>query len=201
MANLTIILSVIAIDEEMQLFNVYDFNNSPLQIFEVDPNGKRLETTPYILLKKDDILQFSNLDYANMVKALKKIALTESFSSRVLELLLNLLLAYDESEKKDALLLDAIIEIADWLDQNDLYLSKNIRKLNLLQAIKRKRLLEDEEKQYLRMLVESKPGDEAIYVGAYLLLDDLETAKKHYERMEKNKQESFRNFPIYNFFK
>ena len=51
------------------------------------------------------------------------------------------------------------------------------------------------------MLVESKLEYESTYVGAYLLLGDLEVAQVHYECMDKKEHESFRNFPIYNFFK
>ena len=115
---------------------------------------------------------------------------------QLLGLLLNLLLAYDESEKKDAILLDAAIEIADWLNKNDPHLTDNIGTLNYFQAIKRKRPLEKEERQQLRMLVESKPEYESTYVGAYLLLDDLEAARVHYECMDEKEQESFQHLPI-----
>lgn len=195
-ANLTIILCVICRDAEKQLYNVYDFNDPPIKLFDTGPNEVKMETTPYILLKKDDILQFSNLDYGNMVNSLKSLPLTDKYSSRVLGLLLNLLSAYDESEKKDAILLDAAIEIADWLNKNDPHLTDNIGTLNYFQAIKRKRPLEKEERQQLRMLVESKPEYESTYVGAYLLLDDLEAARVHYECMDEKEQESFQHFPI-----
>lgn len=195
-ANLTIILCVICRDAEKQLYNVYDFNDPPIKLFDTGPNEVKMETTPYIILKKDDILQFSNLDYGNMVNSLKSLPLTDKYSSRVLGLLLNLLLAYDESEKKDAILLDAAIEIADWLNKNDPHLTDNIGTLNYFQAIKRKRPLEKEERQQLRMLVESKPEYESTYVGAYLLLDDLEAARVHYECMDEKEQESFQHLPI-----
>ena len=61
--------------------------------------------------------------------------------------------------------------------------------------------MEKEERQQLRMLVESKLEYESTYVGAYLLLGDLEVAQVHYECMDKKEHESFRNFPFYNFFK
>ena len=46
------------------------------------------------------------------------------------------------------------------------------------------------------MLVESKLEYESTYVGAYLLLGDLEVAQVHYECMDKKEHESFRKIMI-----
>ncbi len=77
----------------------------------------------------------------------------------------------------------------------------DIRILNKLQVIKRQRTLDDKEKQELFHIIESSNSKEEILIGAYLLLDQQNMAKFHFEKLDKQFQKEFKKYPIYHFWK
>jgi hypothetical protein len=71
--------------------------------------------------------------------------------------------------------------------------------LNKYQLIRRKRDFTPVELRKLHALIESGNQREDVFVGTYLLLGNQEAAKMHFEKMDSETQNNFRQFPIFKF--
>jgi hypothetical protein len=112
-----------------------------------------------------------------------------------------MLAAYDESKDKRKDIIEAAIKLAEWIRNEDTFCSADLKMLNHLQAIKRIRELNtDERRQVIELIERSDDPEERVYVGAYLLLDQQEAAQMHFDRMDSMEQEHFLSYPIRRFF-
>lgn len=108
--------------------------------------------------------------------------------------------AYDESKDKRKDIIEAAVELAEWIRNEDTFYPANLKMINHLQAIKRIRELDADERRQITELIERGTGlEERVYVGAYLLLDQQEAAQMHYARMDSMEQEQFMRYPIRRF--
>lgn len=73
-------------------------------------------------------------------------------------------------------------------------------RLNKIQIIKRQRPLNDDEKFELKNLLKSETTDET-KLGILILLDAHIEAELTFERLAKEQQEVFSNYPIFKFYK
>lgn len=80
-------------------------------------------------------------------------------------------------------------------------LGHNVKLLNKLQLIKRKRVFTYEERQLLLNMEENSPESDDIRVGIYLLLDDHERAERYYQKLDEKTKTAFMQYPIYKFWK
>ena len=78
-------------------------------------------------------------------------------------------------------------------------MDKNIKKLNALQVIKRKRNLDKNEIRTLYSIAEDTTICEDCRVGAYVLLGQQTAAEIHFEKLSKDQQKNFKTYPIYHF--
>ena len=69
--------------------------------------------------------------------------------------------------------------------------------LNMLQVAKRKRELTLDEVRYLINLTESDTANREVKVGAYILLGNSIATQVHLEKMGKEEQQRFKEYPIY----
>lgn len=198
-ANLKILVCAIKRENKDGLYDIYGFADSPLEIRTSSEDGQGVPTTVYAMLDKEGILKCSNIDYDDMLESVCKMPLSNRSSDAITNLLLNLLRAYDESKPKREEILDAAINISEWIKLNDKYTPPTVAMLNYYQTIKRKRVLTSEEIKGLLSIIENKQEKEEFYVGAYLLLDKLEAAKAHFDLMAEEVQQTFRDYPIYHF--
>jgi hypothetical protein len=110
------------------------------------------------------------------------------------------LYAYDESGRKE--ILNTAKAFAEWLiSTDDTMLTYEIKKLNLLQIIKRERKFNIEEIKALFAITENSATREEMLVGAYLLLDNQVAAELHFDCLDPMEQENFKEYPIYKFWK
>ena len=93
-------------------------------------------------------------------------------------------------------LLDKAIELSEWIYSNCISLPMEIKLINKLQAIKRKRSLNMEELAELEVLSIQK-NDAEVNTAIYLLLENVEKANIYYKQIEKKK--AFKSFPIFKF--
>lgn len=200
-SNLTILLCIQAIDGDSKKYRLYDFNNCPVKIGVPNDDGDIVPSSIYTILAKENILKCCNINYQKMLAQLKTTPSSEKQSAYVVLLLLEMLLAYDESEDKRKDILNAALEMASWIKKEDVYTEEAIRTLNYYQAIKRTRSLTDAERCTLLKITESTSASEPIYTGAYLLLDEQSAARSHFERMDLETQETFKHYPIFRFWK
>lgn len=100
--------------------------------------------------------------------------------------LLEILRAYDEQEQKDPLLLNFAEKVCDWLQSKDLS-DVEILLLNKMQITKRQRHLKPSEIVELAKLT-SPTCPPNIRCGAYLLLEDMDSAQKCFDELDKDTQ-------------
>lgn len=149
-------------------------------------------TSPYVFLKREDILKLSNIDYKAVYKSIKRFHADEHCGA-VNRLVLEMLHAYDE--KQDKALLNATIRIAKWLSHekpDDPYYL-----INWYQSVYRKNK-KDKRIDRIKMqnLVDSSEND--IQIGAAIVIGKHELARELIAQMPQKKQKEFLDFPIMN---
>lgn len=195
--NLSIIAYLKEVDGKNKQYQIFDFNHAPTKVSAEDRDGKLVPSSLYVILKRDALLEYSNIDYQAMLTQMKSVPFSEVFSSQATNLLLEMLDAYDKSNGKRKDIIAAAVELAEWLRKEDTFCTEDLRIINHLQAIRRTRVLSLEESHQLIELVENgKCMEERVYVGAYLLLDQQDAAQLHFMRMTEEEKKQVLQYPI-----
>ena len=200
-ANIKILLCAIESAEQKGMFNVYSLQDAPVVAKAKGDNGEEYLVSFYALLSKDAITQCCNIDFDVMLEQIQSIPLSQKYSEKLNQLLLQLLLAYDESNPPRGDVLSAALKLSEWLKNNDSFSEKEILTLNYYQTVKRVRSLNELEVQELLHITENHPIREDFYVGAYILLENYTAAKIHFDKMPADLQEVFRSYPIFHLWK
>lgn len=195
-ANITVKLCVLPDDKRKNYRRIFGYSDAPVGFRVKDKFGNNIEVSYHVCLRKESMLKCCNIDYSSIVRQVKTIPDSEEYSNALVNLLLEMLRAYDESENSRKDILDGAIELADWLRSTDTHTDQDLLDLNYFQALKRSRELGVREIQTLHSIIEGNPIRKDVYVGAYLLLDDYASARKHFASMETAEQERFMSFPI-----
>ena len=154
--------------------------------------------TSHFLMMDKAAFTCSNVNYQNIEDDLLSTKLTPLLIEPATRLLLEMLKAYDDRPEKTAELLQLIEKTYKWIEQSNLEKSSDIMTLNRLQIAKRKRKLDISEMLELGELIKADaPAN--IRCGAYLLLDDNESAQKNFNEMLPKQQKEFLTFPICHF--
>lgn len=200
-SNITVMLSFFSC-EEAGTYQIYDFFRTNHSIGYKDQNGDMQPISQFAILNKEDYLNLSNIKFDVLLPSYQSIKNNPYIYERVNMVLLDLLSAYDESENKRKEILNTAKAFAVWLmDTDDTMLAYEIKKLNLLQTIKREREINNEELKALVAIIENNATREDTLVGAYLLLNNQVAAEMHFDRLEPTEQENFKEYPIYKFWK
>ena len=198
-ANLELLLWVVPTEENSEYYNIYDFNYVPLIYREFDKNDKEYPSTHFVMLNKDAMLKYCNIDYNALLDAVQHVPFSKDYSHSLNALLLEMLKAYDESKNSRIELLSTATTLALWIKDSDPYTEHPIAILNYLQSVKRSRTLTSTEQVEILSLIEAAQDNESIYVGAYLLLDNPVAAKIHFDKLPEESQKFFESCPIYHF--
>lgn len=198
-SNITVKLCALPDEKKKDYCQLYAYSNAPIGFSVKDDKGNNIEVSYHVCLRKESMLRCSNIDYSAIIRQVKTIPSSEEYSSALVNLLLEMLRAYDESNSSRTDILNGAIELADWLRSSDNHTTQDLLDLNYYQAVKRSRALVGREIQALHSIIEGNPIRKDVYVGAYLLLDDHESAMKHYDSMDHNEQDEFLTFPISHF--
>ena len=198
-ANLELLLWVVPTEENSEYHNIYDFNYVPLIYREFDKNDKEYPSTHFVMLNKDAMLKYCNIDYNALLDAVQHVPFSKDYSHSLNALLLEMLKAYDESKNSRIELLSTATTLALWIKDSDPYTEHPIAILNYLQSVKRSRILTSTEQAEILSLIEVAQDNESIYVGAYLLLDNPVAAKIHFDKLPEESQKFFESCPIYHF--
>lgn len=198
-ANLELLLWVVPTEENSEYYNIYDFNYVPLIYREFDKNDKEYPSTHFVMLNKDAMLKYCNIDYNALLDAVQHVPFYKDYSHSLNALLLEMLKAYDESKNSRIELLSTATTLALWIKDSDPYTEHPIAILNYLQSVKRSRTLTSTEQAEILSLIEAAQDNESIYVGAYLLLDNPVAAKIHFDKLPEESQKFFESCPIYHF--
>ena len=198
-ANLELLLWVVPTEENSEYYNIYDFNYVPLIYREFDKNDKEYPSTHFVMLNKDAMLKYCDIDYNALLDAVQHVPFSKDYSHSLNALLLEMLKAYDESKNSRIELLSTATTLALWIKDSDPYTEHPIAILNYLQSVKRSRTLTSTEQAEILSLIEAAQDNESIYVGAYLLLDNPVAAKIHFDKLPEESQKFFESCPIYHF--
>jgi hypothetical protein len=200
--NIVLILVFQETSEGSGEYNIFNFFRSNLVLmYDRLGSDDKYITSQYSILQKNDYLQISNIDYDAILPSYQALLKNNpAIFDRANMDMLNMISAYDEN--KNAKLLEVAKSFAEWiLNEDKDVLPYDIKLLNLLQIVRRKRELNIDEVKQLCAITENSLTSEDVKVGAYLLLDNQMAAQIHFEILDKEMQEAFKTYPIFAFLK
>ena len=150
------------------------------------------------MMDKTAFTNSSNIDYQCIENDLLATKLTPLLINPATLLLLEMLKAYDEQPDKLTKLLHLAEKTCTWIEKSDVEDGSYTMVLNRMQIAKRQRKLNVSEMLELAQIIESESTAD-IRCGAYLLLDDGESAQKCFNEMPTEQQKEFLKFPICRF--
>lgn len=178
-------------------YYVYDFFDFQLEIRYKDEKNEIRKTSQYPMLKADDYTEIANIRLNVLLPSYKRYENDSHTYTLGNCALLNLLSAYDKSLKTE--FLETAKEFSDWLIEGDSKDSYKLHLLNKLQIIKRERELSKEEKNELIEIINKNNLEDALLVGAYLLLESQDLAGFYFKKLTHKEKENFKQYPIYRF--
>ena len=186
---------VLLIKEKEGLIKDYNYFEEIKESFECILGDKLYKFSPYITLKKEELIKALNMNTRTIEKSIKKIY-TPELSEYYNSFLLEVFKAYDETkETKWLKLAEMIITliISKEKENNNIYI------INKYQILKRKRKLTDKEKNKLKAIYDS---DDNIMIKAScaILIGNSYDFKFNFEKLKKKEKEEFQKYPIYNLF-
>lgn len=179
-------------------YRIYDFFGNRFDVKWAPEGMEPVEVSQFMMMRPDDYLTLDNLDLEKVVENFKIIPPSTTHFELSNNCMLSMLNAYDKAPNPE--LLNAARQMNVWLGQNTDFLSSEIVTLNRLQIELRERPLEFSEKQELYTIA-TTAKDEFQRLGAFLLLDEQEEARKIFDTLEEDRLNLFKGFPIYKFYK
>lgn len=165
------------------------------------PEGK-LEECIYSGLQRGILVDCDNVPYSDVIPSYESLkAVNPHIYERGNLFLLELIAAYDKTtdEVKKKVMYDAAIVISNWLLDKDSG-NQELHVLNKYQILKRNANLNDEQKEELKNIQMENASDDEIAYAASLLLDDKTSTEYHWNRLDKETQEFYKErMPIYKF--
>lgn len=178
-------------------YNLWDYFNKHINVYFLDEKQESIPASQYSILKANDFLTVNNLNLQKVIDDFKQIEPSQLLAESGNEVMLEMLKAYDQSQNAELFL--AIKQMSNWLKTLDGYLNSNAILINDLQIIRRERKLTYQEKEKLHQIVDST-DDISFKIGALILLDEQEEAKKHLSTMDPINKEKFTSYPIFRFY-
>ena len=158
----------------------------------------RLETSIFSILEKDDYINVSNINQEIILDSYRRLSNFDHIYQIAVLDMLKMLLAYDNKPSKE--LFSLIKDISDWIfEESKDNIPIEIKLLNRLQIIKRERDFNEGEKAQLVQLNEN--SDVECKLAANILLGYKDAARIYFNKLSKERQEIFKSFPIYRFYK
>ena len=175
---------------------VHDFNsycNGNFIIYSKDEKPEEGDPASfYLLLEIDDIINCCNI----RLKAIYEDVIRHSHSNKSdeLTLLFVLKIIHGFDIIKDEEFLKYADKLLNWLMEGDI--DKVIIKINKLQIARRRRKLNNDEIEEL-VVLKRLNSDNFLLCGINILLEDCNEFEKCFNKLSKEKQKRFREFPIY----
>lgn len=153
------------------------------------------------LLKEEDFLKLSNIDYDYIVKEYEELAPQDCQIYLMANETLNMLLtAYDKKPKE--IFLDTANRISQLMLKGDTpWFSESSKLLDVYQIIRRKRKLTKEDEDIVYGIAEKDSTILFDRMCAYLLLGEKKIAKRLYKNLTSEEQEIFNGSPLHRFWK
>ncbi len=163
-------------------------------------SGNDILSSPFLPLCKNDFFEISNINYGIIVESFEKcLGSDPNALTHAHKFLIEMLKAYDSMEDKKHVILKSCKELAKWLLDNDREENfLEIHQIDLLQITKRERSLNEQELEIVYNILDSQ-NDNLFKFVCYVLLDDVNSAKRYYRQLESDTQINLKNYPIYYF--
>lgn len=188
------------VKEKKGVYKIYDFFKTECSLIYENESGQKLPISQYALLCDEKLINIDNIRYDVLLPSFKKVKRHSETIERANWFLLELLKAYDKSQKTE--IIKTATDFSKWImTANDDELPYDIRLLNHLQTIKRQRELNIYEVKELFHIIENQSTRTDILVGAYLLLDQQVLAELYFDQLDQQIQEEFVKYPIFKFWK
>ena len=179
--------------EKFDLFGYYD---APIVFKGWTKDKIEFDSSYFLMLTKNEMLKNTNIDLPEIIKRIKKISITAEYIDHVTSFLLELIKVYDETGNEEYF--QSAMGLCEWIKGKDQNKSNPVHFINKCQLLKRKEMLTDKEINRLnRIAVESE--DLSLKIGALILADKVDEAKKIYAMLDKRVQEIFVDYPICRF--
>ena len=192
-ANLKIIL--LFREKEDGSYEVKDFIRTNIEC-KIDREGN-FPTTQFSILNADDFLSVDNLDWKIIEDGFKSFDNQGHYERMVLSSL-ELLKAYDKNHEKIQCLVMAK-NFCEWLLNKDP--NNVIYKVNLLQCIKRSRMLNDTEYEQIEECLQKKGIDKMLKVALNILMGNKDNANRIINTLSNEDKRILENYPIYQLYK
>lgn len=184
--NLRLLLFAIADKKNEHCYEIRSFSDMRNIVTTEDGN----QTTPFVGLSEDQIMNVDNINYENFFQQLENIPLSESHIKGVTHLFFRMLLAYDKSGDKRPDILNVAIQLAEWLEVHDPYSDHIYKTLNKMEAIKRSRELNEQENEELFGIAEQAELLPIYRSLAYALLGEQRSADRFFKKVPADIQKS-----------
>ena len=149
----------------------------------------------YVLLQPEWLEEIDNIDFTRIGQSVIQFPFSGFYEERVTYLALELLKYFDLNP--ESVILDAVIELLDYLQEHD---DSEMTRINRIQTEKRRRELNEDEITYL---VSMKSSDNSLeyQLAACILLESNIEAQMIYRKMREEERELFEQYPIMNLWK
>lgn len=189
--SLKLFLLRIRIDENNVTYkNPFEMNNANCEM-SISEDGDRFQSSLFVKFSEKDFLKYDNLDYIAMAKAIVSIKYSDLYGEAINNFILNLLSAYDK--RKDMDMLECVIEIATWLHKNS---NNEISFINKMQAIYRKRILTESERENIIEIQNGKSDELEVIICCSILLKEKVRYDYCLKKLSKNRRKNFLKWPI-----
>ncbi|MCG8541347.1 MAG: hypothetical protein MJA82_15645 [Clostridia bacterium] len=183
---------------------IENFNNLKKEFFRFtskDIDGKAnvessYEFSPFIILSLEDILLFTNIKPHLIKEGIQSSEYSEKVCDSVVNLLLNIIKAYDETQDIDYL--DSSLGICTWLKENNP--SNPVHLINEYQIYSRQRELTQEEVARLKNMIENQKNHTeyiSLLCCINILLNKFSEFKECFNQLSEDQRKEFVNYPIY----
>lgn len=175
------------------------FAPHPIVIFDPEDtnNENPIPASQFLLLNKDAFLSASNMDYEKIIQDINQMPYNELSCDSVTNLILTILSAYDEQNKKNSKLLDLAQSLSEWTRSDETARNHSAHTLNYFQIIRRKRDLSINEILEVGKLTTSE-NNILIRCGAYLVLGEANESQNCFDQFSLAQQAEFLTYPICN---
>ncbi len=179
-------------------YRIYSYKDVTGDISYTDSNTNvPAKTSIYSWFQTDGFKIVSNIDYDDILSSYKKVYIeNHNVTQRANNDMLMMILAYDENH--DDKLLKSSKDLCEWLISINEKDEVNTYFLNLMQIIKRKRDLTNEERKEIMIKFDLCNSMEKL--ACCLLLDNNEMANHYFNQLNDSEKEFFTTLPIYHFF-
>ena len=153
-------------------------------------------TTPYDLLKLNDIIESVNFNSKSIIDSLKRIPINSINCSIVTNMLLEFIKAFDITRRED--IYDVACKINEYL--LECYENEINNIINKYQLILRKRKLTKDEKNCLYQIKKCQ-NDVNILAAISIILENKSDFEYYFDQLTIESQDQFKNYPIYDLVK